>query len=213
MKRGRVCLFGPPGTGKSAFARHLATELDVPIISRSASDLLSKWLGETEQALRDMFDEARSERALLLLDEADSFFRSRARSMHSWEVTQVNELLVQMETFEGVFVCTTNLMEDVDEAALRRFTLKIRFDPMTADQRWRMFEKTLEALDGELGGDRIALRASLDRLDRLTPGDFAVVAERIRLLGEPVSADELLRGLGGELAAKPGAPRALGFAR
>ena len=210
-RSGTLCLFGPPGTGKTAFGHHLASTLEVPVVTRRASDLLSKWVGETEQGIRDMFDEARRERALLLLDEADSFFRSRARAANAWEVTQVNELLVELESFEGLFVCTTNLFDDVDEAALRRFTLKIRFQAMTADQRWRLFDRTLQDLQS--GAPRPPLRADLDRLDCLTPGDFAVVARRLRLLDGPPSAEQLLEGLARETAGKPGRSRELGFLR
>jgi SpoVK/Ycf46/Vps4 family AAA+-type ATPase len=67
---------------------------------------------------------------VLLLDEADSFLRSRRLAERNYEVTEVNEMLQGMERFAGVFICTTNLFEDLDEAALRRFTFKIRFHPL-----------------------------------------------------------------------------------
>ena len=70
---------------------------------------------------------------MLLLDEADSFLRSRRLAERNYEVTEVNEMLQGMERFAGIFICTTNLFDDLDEAALRRFTFKIRFHPLTAD--------------------------------------------------------------------------------
>ena len=94
--RGRLCLYGPPGTGKTAFGRYLAQVLDHPLVLKRASDLLSKWLGETEQRIARMFEEAEHDGALLLLDEADSVLRERARAHVSWEVTQVNEILTQL---------------------------------------------------------------------------------------------------------------------
>ena len=63
-----------------------------------------------------MFEEAKEEGAVLLLDEADSFLQDRASLKQSWEVTQVNELLTQMESFDGLFVCSTNLMDKLDLA-------------------------------------------------------------------------------------------------
>ena len=98
---------------------------------RQASDLVSKYVGETEQNMARMFDEAGDENAVLLLDEADSFLRSRRLAERSYEVTEVNEMLQGMERFAGIFICTTNLFDELDEAALRRFTFKIRFQPLT----------------------------------------------------------------------------------
>ena len=116
-----LCLYGVPGTGKTSFAEHFTERLDKPLIYRRASDLQSKWLGETEKNLRAMFTEAQSENAVLLLDEADSFLFDRTRAEHSWERSQVNELLQGMERYEGIFIAATNLIETIDKAALRRF--------------------------------------------------------------------------------------------
>ena len=100
---------------------------------------MSKYLGETEQNMAAMFRDATSEKAVLLLDEADSFLQDRRGAQRTYEVTEVNEMLQGMERFAGVFICTTNLLDRIDQAALRRFTFKIRFKPMTSVQRERMF--------------------------------------------------------------------------
>ena len=118
--KGRICFYGPPGTGKTAYGNYLARELDRPLLVRRASDLLNMYLGGTEKNLARMFEEARQEGAVLLLDEADSFLQARGRAERSWEVTQVNEMLTQMEDFPGIFFASTNLMDRLDEAALRR---------------------------------------------------------------------------------------------
>lgn len=125
---GALCFYGAPGTGKTVLARHIAKTLDRPLHIKTASQLLSPYLGMTEQNMAEMFKLAQKEGAVLLLDEADSFLSQRKAVMASWEVTQVNEMLVQMERFEGLFICTTNLMACLDEASLRRFTFKIKFD-------------------------------------------------------------------------------------
>jgi len=122
-----LCLYGLPGTGKTQFAEHLALELGKPILIKRASELFDKYLGESEKRIAEAFDQAEEDGAILLLDEADSFLRDRSRSMHSWEVTTVNELLQRMERFEDIFICTTNLYAQVDVAALRRFTFKLEF--------------------------------------------------------------------------------------
>ncbi len=119
---GTLCFHGPPGTGKTALAEYIAQALQRPLLVRQASDLVSKYVGETEQNMAKMFEEAQTEGAVLLLDEADSFLRSRHRAERTYEVTEVNEMLQGMERFGGLFICTTNLFDEIDEAPLRRFT-------------------------------------------------------------------------------------------
>jgi hypothetical protein len=116
-------------------------------IIKQASDLMSKYVGETEQNMAAMFREAEAEKAVLLLDEADSFLQDRRGAQRTYEVTEVNEMLQGMERFNGIFVCTTNLLDRLDQAALRRFTFKIKFKPLTAAQRETMF--VTEALAGD----------------------------------------------------------------
>ena len=130
----KICIYGPPGTGKTAYAKWLAKYLEKPLIVRKASDLLNCYLGETEKIIAQAFEDAQRDDAVLLLDEIDSFLRDRTLSSHSWEVTQVNELLTQIENFEGVFIATTNLMDLLDPAALRRFDLKTKFDFLKLEQ-------------------------------------------------------------------------------
>lgn len=184
-----LCLFGPPGTGKTQLAHHLAERIGRPLLVKRASDLLDKWIGSSERNIAAMFREARDEGAVLLLDEADGLLRDRAGATRSWEVTQVNELLQQMEAFEGIFVCATNRFEDLDEAALRRFAFTIRFDYLTAGQRWQLFLQETGIAEKEAPPE---LRRRLERLDRATPGDFAAVKRQFLALGEAPEPEEFL---------------------
>jgi SpoVK/Ycf46/Vps4 family AAA+-type ATPase len=208
---GTLCFHGPPGTGKTALAEHIASELQRPLLVRQASDLVSKFVGETEQNMARMFEEAQAEGALLLLDEADSFLRSRQRAERNYEVTEVNEMLQGMERFGGLFVCTTNLFDELDEAALRRFTFKVRFKPLAAVQREAMF--VAEALGGDGAALTAEQRTRLAALDQLAPGDFAAVQRQVEILGAPFKADEFLAQLESEHRVKPGVRerRAIGF--
>jgi SpoVK/Ycf46/Vps4 family AAA+-type ATPase len=147
----------------------------------------------------------------LLLDEADSFLRSRQRAERSYEVTEVNEMLQGMERFGGLFVCTTNLFDEIDEAALRRFTFKVRFKPLTVVQRGAMF--VAEALAGDAARLTSEQGQRLAALDQLTPGDFAAVKRQVEILAAAFEPDEFLAQLESEHRVKPGVRerRGIGF--
>ena len=198
---GCLCFYGPPGTGKTALAEHIAQAMQRPLMIRQASDIMSKFVGETEQNMAKMFAEAENEEAVLLLDEADSFLRSRQMAERSYEVSEVNEMLQGMERFAGTFICTTNLFAELDEAALRRFTFKIRFQPLLAEQRTRMFVR--EALAGDVVLLSAEHQTRLRELAHLVPGDFAAVKRQVEILGEELTADEFLSQLEGEHRVKP----------
>ena len=219
-QQGRLCLYGPPGTGKSAFAAEVARRLEQPLLIKRASDLLGAFVGQTEQAIAAMFAEARADQAILLLDEADSFLRSRAAAQQGWEVTQVNELLTQMEAFDGIFICTTNLVEQLDTASLRRFDLKLRFDPLRIEQRFTLFAQVLREQgvakpDGQPDEqpDEQHWRGLLASLDGLTPGDFAAVIRQLRIEQADWTPALLFERLRGECQHKrQGQGRPIGFA-
>jgi SpoVK/Ycf46/Vps4 family AAA+-type ATPase len=198
---GTLCFYGAPGTGKTALAEHIAHSLDRPLLVKQARDLMSTFVGETEQNMAAMFREAESEKAVLLLDEADSFLQDRRGAQRTYEVTEVNEMLQGMERFAGIFVCTTNLLERIDQAALRRFTFKIRFRPLAVVQREKMF--VTEVLAGDASGLTADMRTRLARLDQLCPGDFAAVKRQVDILATPFAPDEFLEQLEAEHRIKP----------
>jgi SpoVK/Ycf46/Vps4 family AAA+-type ATPase len=206
---GCLCFHGAPGTGKTALAEHLAQQLERPLMIRRASDLVSKFVGETEQQMAAMFREAEAEKAVLLLDEADSFLQDRRGAQRTYEVTEVNEMLQGMERFAGIFICTTNLMDSIDQAALRRFTFKIRFKPLTAGQRETMF--VVEALCGDATRLDAAHAARLARLDQLCPGDFAAVKRQVEILAEVLEPEEFIAQLEAEHRIKPEVREARGM--
>jgi len=198
---GTMCFYGAPGTGKTALAEHIAKAIGRPLIIKQASDLMSKYVGETEQNMAAMFKEAEVEKAVLLLDEADSFLQDRRGAQRTYEVTEVNEMLQGMERFDGIFVCTTNLLDRLDQAALRRFTFKIKFMPLTVEQRERMF--VTEALEGDASKMTNEIRSRLAKLEQLCPGDFAAVKRQVDILAAEFSPHEFLDQLDAEHRIKP----------
>jgi SpoVK/Ycf46/Vps4 family AAA+-type ATPase len=180
-RRWSMLLSGPPGTGKSAFARHIATSCGIEVIEKRASDLLNMYVGGTEQAIAGAFLEANEAGAMLILDEADSMLRDRRGADRGWEVSMVNELLSWMEAHPLPFVMTTNLADQLDPASSRRFLFKLRFEPLDAGRARLLFERSF----------CLAPPAALDRLDDLVPADFNLVARRAALLGA-TTPDELL---------------------
>lgn len=205
----RLCFYGPPGTGKTAFGQWLARELEKPLLVKRASDLIGPYVGETERNLAQAFQQAREDGAVLMLDEIDSFLRDRRKAQHSWEITAVNEMLTQMESYQGLLIASTNLMDDLDDASLRRFDLKICFDFLRPEQAMELFNQHLRQL--KLAPAPAELMPSLGRLNRLTPGDFAMISRRAQFKSFK-DANELLEALHAECCLKErGHSRPIGF--
>ncbi|MHB8811127.1 MAG: AAA family ATPase [Desulfobulbaceae bacterium] len=198
-----LCLYGPPGTGKSAYLRHLAASLQMPVLLKRASDLLDMYVGNSEKQIAAAFQEALDREALLIFDEADSLLADRRQAVRSWEVSQVNEMLTWMERHPLPFACTTNLMEHLDPASLRRFTFKLAFRFMTREQAAKAFEIFFQH----------PAPHSLRQLNHLTPGDFAVVRKKADVLGAAGDPEKIVSYLALEEGEKRLSQKSIGFAR
>ncbi len=173
----RMLFYGASGTGKTEFARYISEKLGKKILLKRASDIFDKYVGGTEQNIKAAFEEADRTDSILLLDEADSFFASRDSAQYNWERTQVNELLTQMEEFPGILICTTNLKKIMDSAMNRRFHMIVEFKPLEREGLLCMIERYFSAYD--------FTEEQLERLSHcasVTPGDFGVLANRMRFM-------------------------------
>ncbi len=198
-----MLFYGPPGTGKTALARHIAHELDRECQVVRASDLLDCYLGETEKKIAEAFKHAEEEGAVLVIDEADTFLFSRDMAVRSWEVSQVNEFLVNLEECKTFCICTTNRLKELDAASVRRFSYKVAFDYSGPEQIIALYNSLLRPLcECELTPE---LERELRSFTRLTPGDFhAVRAQYNSFLSDETTAnhEELVRALRREMSLK-----------
>ena len=208
---GTMLFYGPPGTGKTALARHIARELDRECAVRRASDLLSCYVGVSEQNVAAAFRRAEAEGSVLVIDEVDSLLYSREIAVRSWESTLVNEFLTSLEEYRGFCICTTNRLQSIDAAALRRFSVKIPFGYAGPEQVETLYRSLLAPLaSGKLKEDE---KKCLLELSSLTPGDFRTVRSQFRLMDrEEISHRRLIDGLAAEQSAKQNhAGRRVGF--
>lgn len=211
---GRVCLSGPPGTGKSAFVHELGRMMKRKVLLGSPSTVQDKYVGETEKNMARLFEQAGREKAILFLDEFDSFLSSRDRHQRSWETSQTNEMLTQIERFGGILFAATNQRDMIDKAAVRRFDFKVEFDWMKPEQALLLFSKLLRERGWQQELQADYWQQQLAALRCLAPGDFAVAARQARLMGDRQSLDpqRLLGVLQQEVQAKhEQGGRAIGF--
>lgn len=149
-----------------------------------------------------MFDDAAASRTVIIIDEVETLFWERSASTKSWESSQVNAFLAGLDSHPMPFLCTTNHIERIDPAILRRLTFRVKLDALTKDQRaaaWPHF------FEGEAP-------LAVARLDGLTPADFATVRKKADILGVALNdCVSIMAMLEQELAAKPHASARIGF--
>jgi len=194
---------GPPGTGKTMAAEIIARELDMEIYKVDTSQIISKYIGETEKNLQEIFAEASSSYAVLFFDEADAIFgkRSEVKDAHDrYANTEVAFLLQKMEEYGGISILATNYLQNIDEAFLRRINYIIRFPFPDEEQRERIWRSIFPAETPlEEGIDYPFLAQKL----QLAGGSIKNIAITAAFLasgaGEPVGMKHILKAYQYEL--------------
>jgi hypothetical protein len=169
----RSLFYGPPGTGKTLTATLIGAELGLDVYRIDLSAMVSKYIGETEKNLANLFDQAQSKRWILFFDEADALFGTRsqgggANERHSNQ--QIAYLLQRIEDFPGIVILASNLRANIDDAFSRRFQTLIYFPMPDAQQRHRLW---LNMLNGHYQDDK--------------PGQLQSIAEKYPLSGGAIA--------------------------
>jgi SpoVK/Ycf46/Vps4 family AAA+-type ATPase len=166
--RGLVALFsGPSGTGKTLAAEVIAGELGLDMFKLNLSSVVSKYIGETEKNLDELFEAAGAGNMVLFFDEADALFgrRSEVKDAHDkYANLETSYLLQRLETYDGVVVMATNFEKNIDDAFLRRIHTRVDFavpGPTERAQIWRNHLEHGAPLDEDVDIDELALRFDL----------------------------------------------------
>ncbi len=169
----RVLLAGPPGTGKSLSAHIIATALGLDLLLVDLSALVSKWLGETEKNIAEVFDAAERSQAVLFFDEADAVFGRRTDpgdAQARWANLETAYLLSRVDAFDGLVLLATNLRANIDDAFVRRLDVIVEFDEPGLAERRRLWKLHLPA-----GAPR-SPDVDTDRLAELYPVTGGLIA-------------------------------------
>ena len=175
----RILFYGLSGAGKTNLAHYIADSLGKGVITKNASDILGMFVGESEKNIAKAFADAKKQKKILLFDEVDSFFRERSYASQSWEITQVNEFLTQMEQFDGIVICTTNFRNIMDKAMQRRFHIMVEFKALKDEGVQRLLVKYFPQFDFNEEDIR-----KISKYQSATPGDFGNISSRLRFMNQ-----------------------------
>ena len=175
QKSARLLLYGPPGSGKSEFAKKLSEELDLKYILVKNSDILSKYVGDSEKKIAKIFKKAKESNKALIFDEIDSFIYDRSSDVKIHEANLVNEFLQQLDDFDGTLIATTNMLNSLDKASIRRFDLKTEFKPIKLEKLYELFDMYLKEFKLKKSKEYNQIKDNMDKLYGLTLGDFKSV--------------------------------------
>ena len=170
---GTMLFYGPAGTGKTELSRFIGHEVNMKVKVVRASDILDMYVGQSEKNIAKLFYNLDIKNEILVIDEIDGLIFDRNGAKAQWQISQVNEFLTHLEECKGFVICTTNYIDKLDRAVLRRFSTKIEFTYANEKQKLALFETELLPLAHDKFTDEDKLR--LSKIKYLTPGDFHVI--------------------------------------
>lgn len=195
---------GPPGTGKTLAAQVIANTLNLEIYRVDLSQVMSKYIGETEKNLKAIFDEAALSSAVLLFDEGDALFSKRTDvgdARDKYANVETSYLLQKIEAYEGISIVTTNLLGNIDEAFIRRFAFVVHFPFPTAEYRRKIWRNVFptevplsKTIDFEYLGNRFELSGGNIKNIALNAAFLAASHDR------DVSMRDILRSVANEIS-------------
>ncbi|PWJ59134.1 MULTISPECIES: ATP-binding protein [unclassified Fibrobacter] len=205
LKRGyRVLFYGPPGTGKTLTATLVGKKVGMDVYRVDLSQVVSKYIGETEKNLSNIFDQAESHNWILFFDEADSLFGARTQTNNSNDRAanqEISYLLQRVEDFPGIVILASNLKSNIDEAFSRRFQNAIYFPLPEPEERRILWSNIFELTPVE---NRDELFDEFAEKYELAGGALTNVARYAALSAlmngrQVVNRDDIQRGLAKEL--------------
>ena len=192
-----ILLQGPSGTGKTEFVKYLGSVLKKPVEVVRGSTVLDMYVGNTEKNIAKAFEAAERSGSILFMDEIDGLIHGRDKAVRSWEVSQVNEILQQMESFRGIFIGATNFADNCDIASVRRFAFKFTFDTLKEDGIVAFYTRYFGKINPK---DKNLIE--LKNLREVTPGDFSTVKMLSDYADEKITMEWVVKALKRELEAK-----------
>lgn len=200
----RSLFYGPPGTGKTLTATLIGAEVGVDVYRIDLSMVVSKYIGETEKNLANVFDQAQNKNWILFFDEADALFGKRTQTSSSndrYANQEISYLLQRVEDFPGIVILATNLKGNIDDAFARRFQSLVYFPLPDVEQRHRLWRNTLN------GKTRLAEGVDLQHLAgeyELSGGAITNVVRygaisALQMNRNNINRDDLVKGVAKEL--------------
>lgn len=200
----RALFYGPPGTGKTLTATLIGSTMGVDVYRIDLSMIVSKYIGETEKNLANVFDQAVNKNWILFFDEADALFGKRTQTSSSndrYANQEISYLLQRVEDYPGVVILATNLKANIDDAFARRFQTSVHFAMPDADQRLRLWQGMF--LNSRLlasGVDLVKLAENYELSGgAITNAVRYAAIQAIRMKRDEIFQDDLIKGVIKEL--------------
>lgn len=203
-----VVLYGESGTGKSEFVRYISKHLNKELHIISITDYLKKYVGEGEENIINIFNKARESNGIILVDEADSLAPSRGGSIQDYKADMTNFVITELDKGGVTVFFTTNYLEALDKAILRRMNLKVEFKPLTQDSKIKLL-KELCKIHSIKVPNNTKIESSIKRLT-LTSGIFTSVNEKL-LYYKDIDFDKVVGTLEDESEKVISTGRSMGF--